>query len=89
MRYLVAFALILIAALLVGALIAWPLSQRGSRGRAWGSSIASWARCSASCAGAALMLAFVLVAGLTPLPRDRLVAEFGACAAARRRRRWR
>lgn len=67
-RYVVAFALIVIAALLVGALIAWPLSKAvraaglGFVDRFLGS-LFGLAR------GIALILAFVLVAGLTPLPR--------------------
>ena len=67
-RYIVAFALIIIGALLAGALIAWPLSSAvraaglGFVDRFLGS-IFGLAR------GAALVLAFVLVAGLTPLPR--------------------
>jgi membrane protein required for colicin V production len=66
--YIVAFALIIIAALLVGALIAWPLSKAiraaglGFVDRFLGS-IFGFVR------GAAFVLAFVLVAGLTPLPR--------------------
>jgi membrane protein required for colicin V production len=67
-RYIVAFAVIVIAALLLGALIAWPLSKAvraaglGFVDRFLGS-LFGLAR------GVALMLAFVLVAGLTPLPR--------------------
>ena len=67
-RYVVAFALIVIAALHVGALIAWPLSKAvraaglGFVDRFLGS-LFGLAR------GIALILAFVLVAGLTPLPR--------------------
>ena len=67
-RYVLAFALIVIAALLVGALIAWPLSKAvraaglGFVDRFLGS-LFGLAR------GIALVLAFVLVAGLTPLPR--------------------
>jgi membrane protein required for colicin V production len=66
--YIVAFALIIIAALLAGALIAWPLSTAiraaglGFVDRFLGS-IFGLVR------GAAFVLAFVLVAGLTPLPR--------------------
>jgi len=66
--YLVAFALIVIGALLLGALIAWPLTKAvraaglGFVDRFLGS-IFGLVR------GAALMLAFVVVAGLTPLPR--------------------
>lgn len=66
--YIVAFAVIIIAALLAGALIAWPLSKAvraaglGFVDRFLGS-IFGLAR------GAALVVAFVLVAGLTPLPR--------------------
>ena len=66
--YLVAFALIVIGALLLGALIAWPLTKAvraaglGFVDRFLGS-IFGLVR------GAALMLAFVIVAGLTPLPR--------------------
>ena len=67
-RYIIAFALIIIAALLAGALIAWPLSRAvhaaglGFVDRFLGS-IFGLVR------GAAFVLAFVLVAGLTPLPR--------------------
>jgi membrane protein required for colicin V production len=67
-RYIIAFALIIIAALLLGALIAWPLSRAirlaglGFVDRFLGS-IFGLAR------GVAVVLAFVLVAGLTPLPR--------------------
>jgi membrane protein required for colicin V production len=66
--YVIAFALILIVALLVGALIAWPLSKAiraaglGFVDRFLGS-VFGFVR------GIVLMLAFVLVAGLTPLPR--------------------
>ena len=67
-RYLIAFALILIAALLLGALIAYPLA-RAIRAAGLGfvdrflGSIFGLAR------GLLLMVAFVLVAGLTSLPR--------------------
>jgi membrane protein required for colicin V production len=67
-RYVIAFALILIAALLIGALVAWPLSKAvraaglGFVDRFLGS-IFGFVR------GIVLMLAFVFVAGLTPLPR--------------------
>ena len=67
-RYIVAFALIIIGALLAGALVAWPLASAvraaglGFVDRFLGS-IFGLAR------GAALVLAFVLVAGVTPLPR--------------------
>ena len=66
--YVIAFALIVIGALLLGALIAWPLTKAvraaglGFVDRFLGS-IFGLVR------GAALMLAFVIVAGLTPLPR--------------------
>ena len=66
--YIVAFALIIIGALILGALIAWPLSKAvrvaglGFVDRFLGS-IFGFVR------GAAFVLAFVLVAGLTPLPR--------------------
>lgn len=68
LRYVIAFALILIGALLVGALIAYPLSRAvrvlglGFVDRFLGS-IFGLAR------GLLLVLAFVLVAGLTSLPR--------------------
>ena len=68
-RYILAFALILIAALLLGALVAWPLSKAvraaglGFVDRFLGS-IFGFVR------GTVLMLAFVFVAGLTPLPRS-------------------
>ena len=67
-RYIVAFALIIIGALLAGALIAWPLSTAvraaglGFVDRFLGSIFGLFR-------GIALMLAFVIVAGLTPLPR--------------------
>ncbi len=67
-RYVIAFALILIAALLLGALIAWPLSKAvraaglGFVDRFLGS-IFGLAR------GIVLMLVFVVAAGLTGLPR--------------------
>ena len=67
-RYVIAFVLILIAALLAGALIAWPLS-RAVRAAGLGfvdrflGSIFGLAR------GIVFLLAFVIVAGLTPLPR--------------------
>jgi membrane protein required for colicin V production len=66
--YIVAFALIIIGALLAGALIAWPLSKAiRAAGLAFVDrflgSIFGIVR------GAAFVLAFVLVAGLTPLPR--------------------
>jgi membrane protein required for colicin V production len=69
LRYVIAFALVLIAALLAGALVAWPLSKAvraaglGFVDRFLGS-IFGLAR------GVALMLAFVLVAGFTTLPRS-------------------
>ena len=68
-RYILAFALIIIGALLAGALIAWPLSTAvraaglGFVDRFLGS-VFGLAR------GVALMLAFVLVAGFTTLPRS-------------------
>jgi membrane protein required for colicin V production len=67
-RYVIAFALILVAALLIGALIAWPLSKAvraaglGFVDRFLGS-IFGFVR------GIVLMLAFAFVAGLTPIPR--------------------
>ncbi|HSC98297.1 MAG TPA: CvpA family protein [Casimicrobiaceae bacterium] len=67
-RYLIAFALIIICALLAGALIAWPLTRAihaaglGFVDRFLGSIFGA-------VRGAAFVLAFVLVAGLTPLPR--------------------
>ena len=68
-RYLVAFALILIAALVLGALVAWPLSSvirksgLGFVDRFLGA-VFGIAR------GAVLVVVFVLVAGLTTLPRQ-------------------
>ena len=68
LRYLVAFAAILIAALLAGALVTWPLSSvirksgLGFVDRFLGA-IFGVAR------GVVLVLAFVLVAGLTTAPR--------------------
>jgi len=67
-RYVIAFTLILIAALLLGALVAWPLSKAvraaglGFVDRFLGS-VFGLVR------GIVLMLVFVFVAGLTPLPR--------------------
>ena len=67
-RYVIAFVLILVAALLAGALIAWPIAAAvraaglGFIDRFLGS-IFGLAR------GVVLLLAFVIVAGLTPLPR--------------------
>jgi membrane protein required for colicin V production len=67
-RYVIAFALILIGALLLGALIAYPLA-RAIRAAGLGfvdrflGSIFGLAR------GLLVVLAFVLVAGLTALPR--------------------
>jgi membrane protein required for colicin V production len=67
-RYIIAFALIIIGALLAGAVVAWPLARLiraaglGFVDRFLGS-IFGFAR------GAAFVLAFVLVAGLTPLPK--------------------
>jgi membrane protein required for colicin V production len=67
-RYIAAFALILIAALLLGAVIAWPLSKAvraaglGFVDRFLGG-VFGLAR------GIVLMLAFVLVAGLTAIPK--------------------
>lgn len=68
LRYAIAFALLVIAALLVGALVAWPLSKAvraaglGFVDRFLGS-IFGFVR------GVVLMLAVVLVAGFTALPR--------------------
>ena len=68
-RYLVAFVLILIAALVLGALVAWPLSNvirkagLGFVDRFLGA-VFGVAR------GAVLVMAFVLIAGLTTLPRQ-------------------
>jgi membrane protein required for colicin V production len=68
LRYVIAFTLILVAALVLGALIAWPLAGivhavgLGFVDRFLGS-IFGLVR------GVVLMLAFVFVAGLTPLPR--------------------
>jgi membrane protein required for colicin V production len=67
-RYLIAFALIVIGALLLGALVAWPLSHAvhaaglGFVDRFLGS-IFGLAR------GMLVVVAFVLVAGLTSLPQ--------------------
>jgi membrane protein required for colicin V production len=67
-RYVIAFTIILVAALLLGALVAWPLSKivrvagLGFVDRFLGS-IFGLVR------GVVLVLAFVFVAGLTPLPR--------------------
>lgn len=67
-RYVIAFTLIVVAALLIGGLVAWPLSKAvravglGFVDRFLGS-IFGFVR------GIVLMIAFVFVAGLTPLPR--------------------
>lgn len=67
-RYLIAFALIIIAALVSGALIAWPLAKAvralglGFVDRFLGSMF-GFVR------GIVLVLVFVFVAGLTPIPR--------------------
>jgi len=67
-RYIIAFVVIIIAALVAGALIAWPLTRvirlagLGFVDRFLGA-IFGLLR------GAAFVLAFVLVAGLTPLPQ--------------------
>jgi membrane protein required for colicin V production len=67
-RYVIAFTVIVVAALLLGALIAWPLAKAvhavglGFVDRFLGS-IFGFVR------GVVLMLVFVFVAGLTPLPR--------------------
>jgi len=69
LRYILAFALILVAALLVGALVAWPLgsvirkSGMGFVDRFMGAMFGV-AR------GALLVVGFALVAGLTSLPRQ-------------------
>jgi membrane protein required for colicin V production len=69
LRYVIAFALLVIAALLAGALVAWPLSKAvraagmGFVDRFLGS-LFGLAR------GIVLMLAFVLAAGFTALPRS-------------------
>ncbi|HSC23649.1 MAG TPA: CvpA family protein [Casimicrobiaceae bacterium] len=69
LRYVIAFTLIVVAALVAGALIAWPLSGivhaagLGFVDRFLGS-LFGLAR------GIVLMLAFVFVAGLTSLPRS-------------------
>ena len=67
-RYIVAFALIIIGALLVGALIAWPLSN-AVRAAGLGFVDRFLGSIFGILRGAAFVLAFVLVAGLTPLPR--------------------
>ena len=69
LRYLIAFGIILIAALLVGALIAWPLrdflhqSGMGFLDRFLGGLFGV-------VRGAVLILAMTLVAGMTTLPRQ-------------------
>jgi membrane protein required for colicin V production len=63
--YLIAFALIVIGALLLGALIAWPLTKAV---RAAGLGFVD--RFLGLFRGLALVLAFVIVAGLTPLPHS-------------------
>lgn len=68
LRYLIAFVVILIAALIVGALIAWPL-----RSFIWKAGLGFVDRFLGAVFGLArgvvAVLAFVLVAGLTTLPR--------------------
>lgn len=67
-RYVVAFALILLAALLAGALIAWPLA-RAVRAIGLGFVDRFLGSIFGLLRGLALAVAFVLVAGLTSLPR--------------------
>jgi membrane protein required for colicin V production len=66
--YIIAFALIIIGALVAGALIAWPLS-RAIRAAGLGFVDRFLGSLFGLVRGAAFVLAFVLVAGLTPLPR--------------------
>ncbi len=69
LRYLVAFVAILIGALIVGALVAWPLS---SVIRKAGLSFVDrfLGALFGIARGLALVMAFVLIAGLTTLPRQ-------------------
>jgi membrane protein required for colicin V production len=85
LRYLVAFGLIIVAALLLGALVAWPLA-RVVRAAGLGFADRFLGSIFGLLRGAALVLAFVLVAGLTGLPRspwwqDSLLAAPLAAAA--------
>jgi len=68
-RYLIAFAAILIGALLLGALIAWPISRAI---RALGLAFVDrfLGGVFGLVRGVVVVLAFALIAGLTPLPRS-------------------
>jgi membrane protein required for colicin V production len=67
-RYIIAFALIFIGALLLGALVAWPLSA-AIRAAGLGFVDRFLGSVFGVVRGIVLMLVFVLIAGLTPLPR--------------------
>jgi membrane protein required for colicin V production len=69
LRYLVAFVLIIVAALLAGALIAWPLA-RAVRAAGLGFADRFLGSIFGLMRGVAVVVAFVLVAGLTSLPRS-------------------
>ena len=69
LRYVVAFALILAAALLAGALIAWPLA-RIVRAAGLGFADRFLGSIFGLLRGLAVVVAFVLVAGVTTLPRS-------------------
>jgi membrane protein required for colicin V production len=68
LRYLLAFVLILVAALLIGALVAWPLSK-AVRAAGLGFVDRFLGLIFGVVRGVVFMLAFVFIAGLTPLPR--------------------
>jgi len=69
LRYLIAFTLIIVAALLAGALIAWPLS-RAVRAAGLGFADRFLGSIFGLMRGLVLVIGFVLVAGLTSLPRS-------------------
>jgi membrane protein required for colicin V production len=69
LRYLVAFGLIVVAALVVGALVAWPLS-RVVRAAGLGFADRFLGSIFGLMRGLAVVIAFILAAGLTSLPRS-------------------
>lgn len=68
-RYLIAFSLIVICALLLGALIAWPIS-RAIRAAGLGFVDRFLGAIFGIARGVVLLTAFVFVAGLTPMPKS-------------------
>lgn len=69
LRYLIAFGLIIVAALVAGALVAWPLS-RMVRAAGLGFADRFLGSIFGLMRGLAVVIVFVLVAGLTSLPRS-------------------